>query len=124
VRVALTRASGPPLQSSTISSGRRPVPARAASTAAVNQPAHSRIIRFVFPLPVAPTTTICRPRAVAGRVNTGCQRCPTARMVAPTGIRAPLVRRGTAPGALVRSRAVRTWRRHWRASKIIGADAV
>ena len=48
-----------------------PRPARAASRAAVNQPAHSRIIRLVFPLPVAPTTTMCRAHAVWGRRTPG-----------------------------------------------------
>ena len=123
MRLALTRASGPPLQSSTTSSGRFPRPARAAVRAAVNQPAHSRIIRFVFPLPVAPTTTMCRAHAASGMVNTGCQRCPMARMVPPTGIRPPDARRGTVPGAAVRPFAARTWRFHWRASKVIGAEA-
>ena len=37
---------------------------------------------------------------------------------------APVTISGTAPGALVRPRAVRAWRFHWRASKMIGADAV
>ena len=37
-----------------------PFPARQAARVAVNQPAHSRIIRFVFPLPVEPTMTMCR----------------------------------------------------------------
>jgi len=46
------------LQSSTTSSGRPPFPARDACKVAVNQPAHSRIIRFVFPLPVEPTITM------------------------------------------------------------------
>ena len=124
MRSALTRASRPPLQSSTTSSGRCPFPARAAARVAVNQPAHSRIIRFVFPLPVAPTMTMCRAHAAAGMVNTGCQRWPMARMVPPTGIRPPRPSSGTAPGAAVRPRAVRTCRFHWRASKVIGAVAM
>ncbi len=90
----------------------------------MNQPAHSRIIRLVFPLPVAPTMTMCRAHAVAGMVKTGCQRCPMARMVPPTGIRPPRASSGTAPGAAVRLLAVATWRRHWRVSKVIGAEAV
>ena len=91
---------------------------------AVNQPAHSRIIRFVFPLPVAPMMTMCRAHAVAGRVNTGSQRRPMARMVAPTGIFCPRRASGTAAGAPVRALAVRTCRFHCRRSKVIGADAV
>jgi len=47
-----------------------------------------------------------------------------ARMVPPTGIRPPRPSSGTAPGAAVRPRAVRTCRRHWRASKVIGAVAM
>ena len=90
----------------------------------MNQPAHSRIIRFVFPLPVAPTITMCRAHAAGATVNTGCQRCPTARMVPPTVIRSPRVSSGTLPGAAVRPLAVRTWRFHWRASNVIGAEAV
>ena len=124
MRLALLRASGPPLQSSTTSSGRPPRPARAAASAAVNQPAHSRIIRFVFPLPVEPTTTMCRAHAVNGRLKTGCQRCPIARMVPPTGIRPPRASSGTAPGASARPWAVRTCRFHCRLSKMIGAEAV
>ena len=123
MRSALTRASRPPLQSSTTSSGRWPRPARAASRVAVNQPAHSRIIRFVFPLPVAPTITMCRAHAACGTLNTGCQRCPMVRMVPPTGICAPLASSGTLPGAAVRPLAVRTWRFHWRMSNVIGAEA-
>ena len=123
VRFALVRASGPPLQSSTTSSGRRP-PLLAAADAAVYQPAHSRIIRFVFPHPVAPMITMCRAHAANGTVNTGCQRCPMARMVPPTGIRLPAPRSGTAPGAAVRPLAARTCRFHCRASKVIGADAI
>ncbi len=69
---------------------------------AVNQPAHSLIIRLVFPLPVAPTMTMCRPQAAAGTLNTGCQRRPTARMVPPTGIASSRASSGTAPGALMR----------------------
>ena len=94
----------------------------------MNQPAHSRIIRFVFPLPVAPTITMCRAHAADGTANTGCQRCPTVRMVPPTGMSACWVgscrvSSGTLPGAAVRPRAVRTWRFHWRASNVIGAEA-
>jgi hypothetical protein len=33
--------------------------------------------------------TMCRPHAAYGTVNTGCQRCPTDRIVPPTGIRPP-----------------------------------
>jgi hypothetical protein len=47
-----------------------------------------------------------------------------ARMVPPTGIRPPRASSGTAPGAAVRLLAVRTWRRHWRASNRIGAVAM
>ena len=90
----------------------------------MNQPAHSRIMRFVFPDPVAPTTTMCRAHAAAGRVNTGRQRCPTARMVPPTPILPPLASSGTAPGASVRPLAVRTCRFHCRASNAIGAEAM
>jgi hypothetical protein len=89
----------------------------------VNQPAHSRIIRFVFPLPVAPTTTMCRAHAGNGTANTGRQRCPTERMVPPAGIRPPEVISGTAPGAAIRPLAVHTCRRHCRASKVAGAEA-
>ena len=42
--------------------------------AAAYQPAHSRIIRFVFPLPEEPTSTEWRIRAGAGRVWTGAAR--------------------------------------------------
>ena len=91
---------------------------------AVNQPAHSRIIRFVFPDPVAPTTTMWRAQAAAGMAKTGCQRWPMERMVPPTGIRPPRASSGTAPGASVSPFAVRTWRFHWRASKVIEADAM
>jgi hypothetical protein len=68
----------------------------------VNHPAHSRIIRFVFPAPVAPMMTMCRPHADAGTVSTGRHLHATARMVPPTGIRPPRARRGTEPGAAVR----------------------
>jgi hypothetical protein len=112
--------SRPPLQSSTTSSGRPPRPDRQAARVAVNQPAHSRIIRFVLPLPVEPTMTMCRAHAAGSRVNTGCHGWPIARMVAPTGIRPPLASRGTAPGAWVRPWAVRTCRFHWRLSKMTG----
>jgi len=47
-----------------------------------------------------------------------------ARMVPPTGIFPPRPSSGTAPGAAVSPLAVRTWRFHWRASKVIGAEAV
>ena len=124
MRSALRRASRPPLQSSTTSSGRSPFPARNAARVAVNQPAHNRIIKFVFPLPVAPTMTMCRAQDAAGTVSTGFHLWPIARMVPPTGICPPLASSGTAPGALVRPRAVRAWRFHWRASKTIGAVAL
>jgi hypothetical protein len=91
---------------------------------AVNQPAHSRIIRFVFPVPVAPTMTMCRAHELAGSLSTGCQRCPIARMVPPTGICPPRASSGTAPGALVRPVAVRICRFHCRASKVIEAEAM
>ena len=90
----------------------------------MNQPAHSRIIRLVLPLPVEPTTTMCRAHADAGMANTRRQRCPIARIVPPTGMAPPRPSSGTAPGAPVTLLAVRTWRRHCRASKIIGAEAV
>ena len=57
VRPALTRASGPPLQSSTISSGRGALWLQWAARAAVYQPAQVRIIRFVFPHPDDPMIT-------------------------------------------------------------------
>ena len=123
MRAALTRASGPPLQSSTTSSGRRP-PCLAAARVAANQPAHSLIIRLVLPLPVAPTTTMCRAQAAAGMANTGRQRCPIVRIVPPTGIRLPRASSGTDPGAAMRPPAVRTWRLHCLASKVTGAEAV
>ena len=66
---------------------------------------------------------MCRAQAVCGTVNTGCQRCPMARMVPPTGIRAPLASSGTLPGAAVRPLAARTWRFHCRASNVMGAEA-
>ena len=47
-----------------------------------------------------------------------------ARMVPPTGIVLPRVSSGTAPGARVRPWAVAACRRHWRASKVIGAEAM
>jgi len=81
-------------------------------------------VYFGFPLPVAPTITMCRPSADAGRVKTGCQRCPIVRMVPPTGIRLLRASSGTAPGASVRPRAVRACRFHCRRSKVIGAEAV
>ena len=90
----------------------------------MNQPAHSRIIRFVFPDPVAPTMTMCRAHDDAGRASTGFHLWPMARMVPPTGMFPPRASSGTAPGALVRPRAVRACRFHCRASKMIGADAV
>ncbi len=89
----------------------------------MNQPAHSRIIKLVFPLPVEPTMTMCRASASGRKVNTGCQRQPMARMVPPTGIFPPVARSGTAPGAAVRPLAVRTCLRHCRTSKVIGAEA-
>jgi len=89
----------------------------------VNQPACSRIIRFVFPRPVAPTMTICRPHAAYGTVNTGCQRCPMTRIVPPTGMRPPRPSSGTQPGALFTPPALRTWRFHCPASNVIGAEA-
>ena len=91
---------------------------------AVNQPAHSRIIKLVFPLPVAPTMAMCRAHAVDGRANTGSQWWPMVRMVPPTGIFPPRASSGTAPGASVSPRAVRTCCFHCRASKVIGAEAV
>jgi hypothetical protein len=45
-------------------------------------------------------------------------------MVPPTGIFRPRASSGTAPGAAVTPLAVRTWRFHWRASKVIGAEAI
>ncbi len=68
--------------------------------------------------------TMWRAHAVAGMVKTGCQRWPMARMVPPTGICPPRASSGTAPGAAVGPRAVRIWRFHCRASKVIGAVAV
>jgi hypothetical protein len=57
VRAALVRESGPPLQSSTISSGRGLPWVWWAARAAAYQPAQERIIRFVFPHPDAPMMT-------------------------------------------------------------------
>ena len=89
----------------------------------MNQPACSRIIRFVFPLPVAPTMTMCRLHAASGTAKTERQRCPMVRMVPPTGIRSPRASSGTAPGALFTSIARPAWCFHCLASNVIGADA-
>ncbi len=67
--------------------------------------------------------TMCRPHAAYGTASTGRQRQPTARMVPPTGIIPRRASSGTAPGAAHLPLAARTWRRHCRASKVIGADA-
>src|ERR1019366_6889798 len=99
-------------------------PGAAAFSVALTHPAHSRIIKLVFPDPVAPTITMCRAHAPAGIAKTGCHRCPIARIVPPTGSRPPEASRGTAPGAALRPRAVRTRRFHCRVSKVIGAEAV
>jgi len=124
VRSALRRASWPPLQSSATSSGRFPFPAKQVSRVALNQPAHNRIIKLVFPDPVAPTMTMCRAHADAGRAKTGSQWWPIVRMVPPTGIFPPRASSGTAPGASVSPLAVRTCRFHCLRSKVIGAEAV
>ena len=68
--------------------------------------------------------TMCRAHAAGSRVNTGCHGWPMARMVPPTGILFPRASRGTAPGARVRPRAVRTCRFHCRASKVMEAEAM
>ena len=107
MRSAFTRASGPPLQSSAASSGRAPSRRVWAVWVAANQPAHSRIIRFVFPLPEEPTITECRINAGAGKVWTGRQRCRTTRIVAPVTICPRRFSRGTAPGAVTRPSAAR-----------------
>ena len=91
---------------------------------AAYQPAHSRIIRFVFPLPEEPMITECRVREPAGTARTGRHRWPTARIVAPTATRPRPVSRGTVPGAAARPRADRTWWRHCRSSNQTGAEAV
>ena len=76
---------------------------------AAYQPAHSRIIRFVFPDPDEPMITEWRVSDPAGTASTGRHRCPTARIVAPTATRPRPVSSGTEPGAAARPRADRTW---------------
>ena len=90
----------------------------------MNQPAHSRIIRFVFPVPVAPTITMCRAHASAGTEKTGVGRQATARMVPPTGMRPRRDSSGTEPGAAVRPSAARTCLLHCRVLKVTGAEAI
>ncbi len=88
----------------------------------MNQPAHSRIIRFVFPDPVAPMMTWWRAHAAAGMAKTGLGLAPTTRIVPPIGMVRRRVSSGTEPGASVTPLAVRTCRRHCRLSKVTGAE--
>jgi len=90
----------------------------------VNQPAHNRIIKLVFPEPLAPMITMCRAHAAAGTAKIGFHLHATARMVPPIGIRLPRASSGTEPGAAVRPSAALAWRFHWRLSKVTGAEAV
>ena len=71
-------------------------------------PAHSRSSSVVFPVPVVPITTWCERSRGYGTVVSGCARCRTARMVAPATTLPSRRSSGTAPGALIRARAVRT----------------
>ena len=91
---------------------------------AAYQPAHSRIIRFVFPDPDEPMITEWRAKERAGTVRMGRHLWRMARMTGPITTWPPRVRRGTVPGAAARPRAARTWRRHCRVSNSIGAEAV
>jgi len=56
-RSAIRRASAPPLQSSTTSSGSLPCPAACRRSAVAMNPAHSRSSSVVLPVPVVPITT-------------------------------------------------------------------
>jgi hypothetical protein len=56
-RSAIRRASAPPLQSSTTSSGGPPRPVAFRRSAVAMNPAHSRSSSVVFPVPLAPMTT-------------------------------------------------------------------
>ena len=72
-----------------------PAPPGHACRVAVNQPAHSRIIRFVFPLPVEPTMTMCRAHDAAGQ---GEHRVPAVADGADGPADRDLRRRGRAAG--------------------------
>ncbi len=76
---------------------------------AAYQPAHNRIIRFVFPDPDEPMMTECRAKERAGTVRMGRQGCRMARMIGPITTWPPRVSSGTVPGAAARPRAARTW---------------
>ena len=85
-------------------------------------PAHSLSNRVVFPVPVVPITTWWERSRAYGRAAMARAGCRTARIVPPTTT-SPLRRvSGTAPGAAIRARALRTCRRHCRRSNPI-ADA-
>ena len=73
---------------------------------AANQPAHSRIIRFVFPLPELPTITECRGKGGAGSVD-GPPAVPDRADRGAGHDPARPVSRGTAPGAVTLPSAVR-----------------
>ena len=66
---------------------------------AAYQPARSRILRFVFPLPDEPMITECRAKERAGTVSMGRHLCRMARMTGPITTCPLPVRRGTVPGA-------------------------
>ena len=68
--------------------------------------------------------TACRPNDRYGTARTGRQGCRMARMTGPITTFPRRASRGTVPGAAARPRAARTWRRHCRVSKVIGAEAV
>lgn len=124
MRAALTRASGPPLQSSTISSGRAPSWSTWAVRAQAYQPAHVRIIRLVLPDPDAPRTTWCRPIDPYGTVSVGASGARWRGWSRAHHDPSMPISQGTVPGAVMRARAVRACLHHWRASKMTGAVAV
>ena len=88
------------------------------------KPAHSRNSSVVFPVPVVPMTTWCERSRGYGMAVSGSGRCRTVRMVAPATTLPSRRSSGTAPGALIRARAVRTWCRHCRRSNAAGAPGL
>ena len=77
---------------------------------------------MVFPVPVVPITTWCERSRAYGRAGDRRRRCRTARIVAPATTSPLRLVSGTAPGAAIRARALRTWWRHCRRSNA-AADA-
>jgi hypothetical protein len=71
----------------------------------------------VLPVPVVPMTTWWERSRRYGIAASGGAGWPAARITAPATMAPPRDSSGTAPGAAIRARAVRTWCRHCRRSK-------